>query len=53
MAGKYFLVLLALFFMISRVAAEAYRDWSYNKDFVLNTSPTGANVSGNQLKFPS
>ena len=52
MAGKYFLVLLTLFFMISRVAADTYRDWPNHKDFVLNTSPTGANVSGNQLKFP-
>ena len=38
--------------MIPPVAADTYRDWPNHKDFVLNTSPTGANVSGNQLKFP-
>ena len=41
-----------LFLTVTRLMADTYRDWSYHKDFVINTSPTGANVTRNQLRFP-
>lgn len=38
---------------VTRVSSEVYEtDWGYSQAILLNTTPTGANVTGNVLNFP-
>jgi autotransporter-associated beta strand protein len=38
---------------VLRISAEDYaKDWGYSQSILLNTTSTGANVSGNVLNFP-
>lgn len=45
---------LLIFFMVMRLMADTdtYGSWPIFKDYTINTSPTGANVAVNLIKFP-